>query len=110
MRTVSVDSGSPTTRLKIRDLRFDESGWFLVRAIAAAPLTFRFGCTGPFYLEIGGSEPRISKTSTQFFLDWVRERKANVEAQNFKGKEEILPFYEDAEKFWLAHLSKANAE
>ena len=49
---------------------FKESGWFLVRAIAAVPSTFRFASTGPFYVEIGSTPARVSRTSAQFFLGW----------------------------------------
>src|SRR5213593_976 len=34
-------------------LKFTESGWFLVRAIADNPKTFRFVSTGPWHVEIG---------------------------------------------------------
>src|SRR5262249_51238919 len=49
---------------------FTDSGWFLVRAIADNNKTFRFASTAPFYVEIGPSKNRISKTSSEFFLDW----------------------------------------
>lgn len=49
-------------------LAFRESGWFLVRAIADNPKTFRFASTAPFFVEIGARE-RISKASARFFLD-----------------------------------------
>ena len=41
-------------------VRFDKSGWMLVRAVTANPQTFRFASTGPYYVEIG-QQPRISR-------------------------------------------------
>ena len=60
---------------KLGRLKFNESGWFLVRTIADNPKTFRFASTAPFYVEIGEAKRRVNRTSAQFFLDWVRERK-----------------------------------
>src|SRR4029077_3648053 len=48
-------------------VKFDQSGWFLVRAMADVPGTFRFASTGPFYVEVGLPPRRISKASAQFF-------------------------------------------
>ena len=59
-------------------IRFDESGWFLVRTVADNPKTFRFASTAPYYVEIGERKRRISKASAQFFLDWVHERAGRV--------------------------------
>ena len=50
-------------------LNFDESGWFLVRAITDNPKTFRFASTAPYYVEIGKTKRRISLASAKFFLD-----------------------------------------
>jgi hypothetical protein len=50
-------------------LSFDESGWFLVRAVTDNAQTYRFASTAPHYLEIGKIKKRISKKSVQFFLD-----------------------------------------
>ena len=55
---------------RLPKVRFDRSGWFLVRAVTDLPKTYRFAMTGPYYVEIGAT-PRISKRSAQFFLDWV---------------------------------------
>src|SRR5262249_13411157 len=42
----------------VATLRFRTSGWFLVRAIADQPHTFRFASTAPFYVEIGPDKRR----------------------------------------------------
>jgi hypothetical protein len=89
---------------------FDESGWFLVRAIADNAKTFRFASTAPFYVEIGPVKGRISKTSARFFLDWVRERSQRIKLADPEQRREVLRYHETAEKFWEERVAKANAE
>jgi hypothetical protein len=95
-------------RVRYRPLKFDRSGWFLVRAIADAPHTFRFASTGPYYVEIG--PPRISKRSAQFFVDWVKERMERVKVSDLVQRREVLMYHEDALRFWQAKAAAANAE
>jgi hypothetical protein len=91
-------------------IRFNESGWFLVRVRATVPETFRFGSTGPFYVEVGSTPRRISRTSAQFFLDWVRERMARVRLANPRQQEEVLQHHRAAEKFWHEKVAGATAD
>ena len=55
---------------KLPPVTFDASGWFLVRAVTNNSQTYQFASTGPYYVE-QDSQPRISKKSVQFFLDWI---------------------------------------
>ncbi len=96
-------------RVALGTLTFNESGWFLVRAISSNTNTFRFASTAPFYVEVGGTK-HISKTSAQFFLDWVQEGMARVQAPEGERKEAVLHFHRSAEKFWRDKLAAANAE
>jgi hypothetical protein len=91
-------------------IRFESSGWFLVRAIAANPETFRFASTGPYYVEIGPARRRVSKTSAQFFRDWVRERSQRLELSDAGRRAEVLRHHASAERFWEDVLARANAE
>jgi hypothetical protein len=91
-------------------LRFDRSGWFLVRAIADNPETFRFASTAPFYVEIGAMKRRVSASSARFFLDWARERAARVELADPDQRQAVLRYHNDATTFWADLLARANAE
>jgi hypothetical protein len=91
-------------------LRFQQSGWFLVRVVADNPKTFRFASSAPYYVEIGDAKRRVSKASAQFFLDWVRERAKRVKLDNAGQREEVLGHHRKAEEFWQELLSKANAK
>lgn len=95
---------------QLGNLRFEESGWFLIRAIADNAKTFRFASTAPFYVEIGAAPRRISRASTQFFLDWVRERKLRVKLEDVKQRNEVLAYHNTAEQFWTDLMAKSNAK
>ena len=90
-------------------ITFKESGWFLVRAIAAAPNTFRFASTGPFYVEFGPQPRRISRISAQFFLDWVRERQGQIKIGDPQQQAEVVAYHKEAEQFWENKLTHGNA-
>jgi hypothetical protein len=108
VRTISASEWKRTGSLG--DVRFNESGWFLVRAIADVPETFRFASTGPFYVETGSNPRRVSKTSAQFFLDWVRERASRIKLNDPRQQEEVLQSHRTGEKLWQEKLAQANAE
>jgi hypothetical protein len=88
-------------------LLVNESGWFLVRVIVDAANTFRFASTAPFWVD--GPQPRISRASAQFFLDWVRERAPRVKLDDPRQREEVVAFHADAEVFWRRRVEEANA-
>ena len=93
-------------------LRFRESGWFLVRAIADNPRTFRFASTAPYYVEVGKQKRRISRQSAKFFLDWVDERITRIEnsVTDAGQREEVLSHHKHAREFWQKRLDSATAE
>jgi hypothetical protein len=92
------------------DFEFQESGWFLVRAIADNDKTFRFASTAPFYVEIGDVKNRVSKATAKFFLDWTRERMGRVKIDDRTQREEVLRYHLRAEKFWEERIAGANAQ
>jgi hypothetical protein len=94
---------------KMPPVRFTESGWFLIRAVTDVLRTYRFASTGPYYVDIG-NRPRISKASAQFFLDWVNERVAKLEAENAAEFKSVAENYLAARKYWEGLVASANAE
>jgi hypothetical protein len=105
---VSVEDFARTGSLGT--LTFKTSGWFLVRAVAENPRTFRFASTAPFYVEVGDAKRRVSKSAAKFFLEWVKERAARVQLDDVEQRREVLKHHTAAEKFWEALLERANAE
>ncbi len=107
-QTIQVNSrGSSESKARIR---FDESGWLLLRAVADVPHTFRFASTGPFYVEVGTKPRRISKASAQLFLDWVEERIKQVNLDDQEQRADVLKYHQDAERFWKAKVAEATAD
>ena len=90
-------------------MKFDQSGWFLIRAVTDLSRTHRFAMTGPYYVQIG-YEKRISKSSAQFFLDWVYERARQIQLDDPEQQKAVLQWHRKARDFWKDLLSKANAE
>jgi len=90
------------------ELEFDESGWFLVRVVSDTPSgqTYRFGCTAPYYVEIGG-QPRISRSAANFFLDWVYERARLVHHDDPAERREILRYHRAARDYWQRLVDRA---
>ena len=94
---------------KLPHLKFDHSGWFLLRAINDVGKTFHFAMTGPYYVEIG-YKPRISKKAARFFLDWIDDRSKQIKLEDPEQKSEVLDLHRKARDYWQEILSKANAD
>jgi hypothetical protein len=96
-------------RGKLPPVTFDASGWLLVRAVTANAQTFRFASTGPYYVEVG-DQPRISRKSAQFFLDWVNERRDGLKLDDSQQKAEAMVYLDKARDFWQQKVAAANVE
>jgi hypothetical protein len=111
-----IRDGKVERRVPVKEglgrLEFKVSGWFLVRCIAPNEKTFRFASTAPFYVEIGASKRRISKTSAKFFVDWVDERiaRVSIKLKDEKQLAEVLEPHRKAREFWLDLVNRANAD
>jgi len=110
VKTVSLSDGHREQQAAA--LSFQESGWFLVRAITNTSDTFRFASTGPYYVEIGESRQRISRRSAQFFLDWAQQRRQRVikALPDLAQREEVVRYHDRAVQFWQEKRDLANAE
>jgi hypothetical protein len=91
-------------------LRFVKSGWFLVRAIADHPKTFRFASSAPYYVEVGKEAKPVSKQSAQFFVNWVNERIGRVKHDDAVKLENVLAYQRRALEFWTKRLQSATAD
>lgn len=94
---------------KLPPVTFTQSGWTLVRAVTNNTNTYRFASTGPYYVQVG-DQPRISKQSAQFFVDWVYERAGRIKLDNAEEQREVLEAHKAARDFWQKKLGEANAE
>ena len=88
----------------------NESGWFLVRAIADVPNTFRFASTGPWHVEIGGVPMKPVRGSAEFFVAWCRDRigeMEKVQAVTVEQRAGLIGPWLEAERFWQEKLTLA---
>ena len=90
-------------------VKFDRSGWLMVRAVTNNTKTYRFASTGPYYVQIG-AEPRISRESAQFFSDWVLERAKRVKLEDASERESVIRHHRMARDFWKGVLERANSD
>jgi len=88
---------------RLPPVRFDESGWFLVRAVTDKPGVYQYATTGPYYVE-SGYRSRISRESVQYFLDWL-----DASAVKFANNPEQLAAIEAARPYWRDLAEQANA-
>ena len=96
-------------RGRLPKIEFTESGWFLIRVVSSDETTYRFGMTGPYYVQVG-YEKRISRRSAKFFLDWVYERAGQIKLADPDEHDEVIKAHREARDFWQDLVDGANAE
>ena len=89
---------------KLPPVAFDRSGWFLVRAVTSNTKTYQYASTGPYYVE-ADYQPRVSRKSVEYFLDWLDEAQ-----RRFVDNAQVSKDIESAQPFWLKLLENANAD
>ncbi|MCC6126133.1 MAG: hypothetical protein IT426_14320 [Pirellulales bacterium] len=94
---------------RLPKIEFEESGWFLLRAVCDSPKSYRFALTAPYFV-VFGDRPRISKKAAQFFLDWIDERAKQIELDDPQRHKELLGLHRQARDYWKDLTDAANAE
>lgn len=89
-------------------LEFTDSGWFLVRVVTEESGYYQFAMTAPFYVEANG-QPRISKSASEFFRDWVFRRAMNIDLPDGAQRNEVVDLQRSARDFWQKRAQQANA-
>ena len=89
---------------RLPSLEFDDSGWFLVRAMTNNSQTYQFVSTGPYYVEANYGS-RISRSSVEYFLAWLEQA-----AEKFAENRAVVADIESARSYWQDLLNRANAE
>jgi hypothetical protein len=97
---------------KLPPLAFDASGWFAVRAVTNNAKQYQFAESGPYYVESSG-EPRVSRASAQFFLDWITANEARIRKLpklDAALRDRMLAEQVEARVFFEDLLTTANAK
>jgi hypothetical protein len=89
---------------RLPPVKFDGSGWFLVRAVTNNPDFYQFASTGPYYVE-ADYRPRISRTSVKYFLDWL-----DAAAAKFSENAAVMADIEAAREFWTDLAERATTD
>ncbi len=112
-RVVATASyAAATGRAEFEPQTFQQSGWFLVRALTNKTDTFRFASTGPYYVEAQGAPRRISRSAANFFLTWVNERIDQLEKADDSSPElaELSARHRAARTFWERRIQAATVD
>ncbi len=96
-------------RGKLPRIVFEHSGWLLIRAVTSNAASYRLASTGPYYVQIG-DEPRVSRKSAQFFLDWLQQRTNELRIDDAAQRKEVMRFHRAAQTYWEQLVETANAE
>jgi hypothetical protein len=98
---------------KLPPIKFTESGWFLIRAVTDNTKTYRYATTAPYYVEVG-YQPRISRASAQFFLDWTNKRAEEISkaagSDESAAAKAAKASVESAQSYWKTLRGKATAD
>ncbi len=97
---------------KLPPVEFHDSGWLLVRAVTNNAKNYQFASSGPYYVERGG-QPRVSRASVRFFLDWITA--AEVRIRGLQGvdeplREKLLAEQASAREFFQGLLASATVD
>ncbi len=109
-----VKNGRVVHEIRLRDLvqqkgrlpvlHFDASGWFLVRAMTSSTNNYQYATTGPYYVA-SNYRARVSRSSVQFFLDWL-----DAAEQEFADNRAVLTDIAAARPFWQELFGQANVD
>jgi hypothetical protein len=97
---------------RLPPIHFDDSGWFLVRAVTSNPKVYQLASSGPYYVE-KSERPRVSRRSAKFFLDWIDAAEARLRERPEKDaakRQTLLAEQQTARKFFENLLITANAD
>ena len=93
-----------------KPLQFEASGWFLVRVLGSRTDTFQFASSAPYYVEYDKVPKHLSKSSIQFFVDWIQERIIALESiENPQDRDKAKEPQLEALKIWTNLLAESNA-
>lgn len=82
---------------KLPKVKFQKSGWMLIRAVTDNASTYRYASTAPYYVNFDDRK-RISRRSVEFFVDWLDEWYAN---QSDRSDESAATrYYKAAHRHW----------
>ena len=114
-----VKNGSVYQSIRVSDLEesggeippieFEESGWFLLRAVTDEPALYQFAMTAPYFVRMGDSR-RVSRSAAQFFLDWTFERACQIQLDDPSQQESVMAYHRRARDVFARLVETATVE
>lgn len=93
---------------RFQPVTFHESGWCLLRIRCDSEKTYKFAMTAPWYVVIADTRS-VSRSSVQFFVDWVEARAAMLKVTDAAEKKIVDEQLDLARSFWRRKLDAATA-
>ena len=87
-------------------LQVGESGWLMLRVVAARTDGYGLAMTAPTFYRFGGQR-RISRAAVQFFQDWLDRAAADIESDEAAAAQ-YAPLLRSARRFWARRALEAN--
>lgn len=94
---------------RLPDVKFERSGWYMIRAVTDNTKTLRMAATGPYYVEIG-EQPSISRSACEFFLQWARDRLQGLALEDPQHRQDVERFHRAAIRYWEQKVASANTD
>lgn len=93
---------------RIPPLRFEQSGWVLVRVVTKYQSHFRAAISAPWFVTFDG-QSRISSRGVEFFRTWLAEREQMLAELPIKERKRHAPYVRAARRFWHSRAEAANS-
>lgn len=93
----------------IPPFRFERSGWVVARVVTGYEKHYRAAVSAPWYIEFP-DQPRISRASVQFFIDWLQQREQMLRKKSPEYIRSVAPFIQAARQFWAERLQQATID
>jgi hypothetical protein len=89
---------------RLPQVRFKDSGWFLVRAVTNHTGGYQYATTGAYFVEASAG-PRISRKAVKYFQDWLDDAESHFDGDSTMSEDIVK-----AREFWNALASRANVD
>jgi hypothetical protein len=94
---------------QLPEMEIEESGWAVVRVVTQHESHYRMATSAPWFFEFDG-KPRISRTSVNFFGQWLKDCEAELKKLPPDELAKHVAGVTRARKFWGERLMSATVE
>jgi hypothetical protein len=92
----------------IPPIKFDKSGWVMVRVVTEHEEHFRAAISAPWFISFD-NQPRISRKAVEFFGQWLNDCETELKKLPADELAAYIEPVRSARQFWRQRLEEANA-